>query len=316
MLENVNANADTPLFELDQVSIPAWTLPLAIPHATRLLVTLSSSLPNSANWTFPRTAILSWPANSVDTLSWSSPIPLPPSPSSFLFQLQFECDPSGATYAQCVPYLPLYYIAPPDLQWAHSVFPVITTAFGPGGCGNKGPTDGVQDTSDGPLLWIPKHLLATDSFVLIQDYQAAAIRKFVYSTKTLSTVSGSHLNDFSLNGDGDGPTASWDWRYTSSSMLMAMVPDGSYVYAISSAGRVLRRVEVASGATTLVYGSPLQCPILYTCYWASCDPTCYPPDSSCGTDARMVVVGGIGADPQGRWVFIAGENTLEHFNLL
>jgi hypothetical protein len=99
----------SPTYETGVLGIPFFQLPVAVPHATRLTVVMSSSLPGSG---YPQSQVILWPANTAAITSWSSSISTPSSPSSFNLHLTFDCDPAGATYSACQTYLPLNFIDP------------------------------------------------------------------------------------------------------------------------------------------------------------------------------------------------------------
>jgi hypothetical protein len=75
------------------------------------------------------------------------------------------------------------------------------------------------------------------------------------------------------------------------------------LYATAGANHIIKRIDSTSGVTTSVYGASGACGL--TCSTASCPQACYTSsDAVCGTSARVMNIGGIGADPRGRWVYV------------
>jgi hypothetical protein len=203
-----------------------------------------------------------------------------------------------------------FILEPVVSTWQFIYAPVILTAAGSGGCKNAGNRDGVQGTSDHPLLWDATALAANDDFIYVQEYDYGGIRQYNRRTRTISSLSGFPTNAIDSRADGIGAAAAWSWRTAQPNQLPKPLPmsfDGrDYIYAMDSQNNLLRQVNVHTGQTTTVYGKTKARCYTTVCNGPSCSPTCYShSDTVCGTSALMAEPTGLVADPLGRYVYVA-----------
>ena len=276
-------------------------------------MTLSTSLPSNPNWPYPQSATLY--LTTTSSVSFPYALRTPNATVGFTFTLTLECAPelqNAGNYSQCLSWYAATYVPPAAQRFVWATDSIISTAAGPGGCRGSGFRPGHQ-RKDYPLVGDDLPILtsylsagfATPTAWISQDRYSGGITQFDFQSSNLTMLTG-QVDSLWMNRDGNGSYALWDARH------WGQIPqawDGNkYTYSTAFGNAMIRRVNVATGYTTTVFGAEVACP---GAKWDNYQtiPACWTPDGVCGTSARMATLSEMAAERRGRYLYIADSSS-------